>query len=71
MSFRAIPQLFGDMTAATGFNSQEFSESFKVFNRTVVMPVQQKIIDAINRILNVDAVAIEPFTLEGQENTVE
>ena len=71
VSFRAIPQLFGDMTAATGFNSQEFSESFKVFNRTVVMPVQQKIIDAINRILNVDAVIIEPFTLEGREQTIE
>lgn len=64
IAFRAIPQLFGDMTAATGFNSQEFSESFKVFNRTVVQPIQQVVVDSINRIFGTDAIQIQPFSLD-------
>ena len=72
-AFRAIPQLFGDMTAATGFNSQEFVESFKVFNRTVCKPIQQTICDSLDKIFGMDnSVAIAPFSLEDDaENVVE
>lgn len=67
-AFRAIPQLFGDMTAATGFNSQEFTESFKVFNRTVCQPIQQTICDSIDKIFNnKNSVEITPFSL-GDDN---
>ena len=67
-AFRAIPQLFGDMTAATGFNSQEFSESFKVFNRTVCQPIQQTICDSIDKIFNnKNSIEITPFSL-GDDN---
>lgn len=67
-AFRAIPQLFGDMTAATGFNSQEFTESFKVFNRTVCQPIQQTICDSIDKIFNnKNSVEIVPFSL-GDDN---
>ena len=74
-AFRAIPQLFGDMSAATGFNSQEFTESFKVFNRTVVRPVQQTICDSIDKIFGIgNSVNITPFSIEEEvkrEETVE
>ena len=73
-AFRAIPQLFGDMSAATGFNSQEFTESFKVFNRTVVRPVQQTICDSIDKIFGIgNSVNITPFSIEEvkREETVE
>lgn len=67
-AFRAIPQLFGDMTAATGFNSQEFTESFKVFNRTVCQPIQQTICDSIDKIFNnKNSIEIAPFSL-GDDN---
>lgn len=67
-AFRAIPQLFGDMTAATGFNSQEFTESFKVFNRTVCQPIQQTICDSIDKIFNnKNSIEIVPFSL-GDDN---
>lgn len=67
-AFRAIPQLFGDMTAATGFNSQEFTESFKVFNRTVCQPIQQTICDSIDKIFNnKNSIEITPFSL-GDDN---
>lgn len=72
IAFRAIPQLFGDMTAATGFNSTEFTESFKVFNRTVCLPCQQTICDSIDKIFGVkNSVTIKPFTLDGGEKTNE
>lgn len=70
-AFRAIPQLFGDMSAATGFNSQEFTESFKVFNRTVCKPIQQTICDSIDRIFGTDnSVNITPFSLEDNTEDV-
>lgn len=65
IAFRAIPQLFGDMSAATGFNSQEFTESFKIFNRTVCKPIQQVICDSIDKIFGYDSsISIIPFSLE-------
>ena len=54
IAFRAIPTLFADLSATTGFNSQEFSESFKVFNRTVCKPIQQTICDSIDKIFGSD-----------------
>lgn len=63
-AFRAIPQLFGDMSAATGFSSQEFEEAFRVFNRTVVMPVQKTVTDAVDRVFgSEESVRITPFSL--------
>lgn len=67
-AFRAIPQLFANMDAATGFSSQEFEESFKVFNRTVIKPIQQTITDAIDKIFNnTMSVTIKPFSLNVDE----
>ena len=75
IAFRAIPQLFGDMSAATGFNTTEFTESFKVFNRTVVRPIQQTICDSIDKIFGSgNSVNITPFSIEEEvkrEETVE
>lgn len=70
-AFRAIPQLFGDMSAATGFNSQEFTESFKVFNRTVCKPIQQTICDSIDKIFgNNNSINITPFSLDDDKEEV-
>lgn len=68
-AFRAIPTLFADLTATTGFNTQEFTESFKVFNKTVVRPIQQTICDSIDKIFETDdSVKITPFSLEENVN---
>ena len=54
-AFRAIPTIICRFKCTTGFNSQEFTESFKVFNRTVCKPIQQTIIcDSIDRIFGTD-----------------
>ena len=63
------------MSAATGFNSQEFTESFKIFNRTVVYPIQKTICDSIDKIFGIgNSVNITPFSIEEdvkREETVE
>lgn len=41
-AFRATPQLFGTPQKNVGFNSQEFGEAFKLFNKTVVQPIQKE-----------------------------
>lgn len=64
-SFRATPNLFGDPTSTTGFNTQEYMESFKLYNRTVVKPHQLEIKDAFNQIMSVDdCITITPFSLD-------
>ena len=64
-AFRATPNLFGLMTETTGFNEQEFAEAFKLYNRTVVKPIQKVIVDAFDKIFGVDgSITITPFNLE-------
>lgn len=64
-AFRATPNLFGLMTETTGFNEQEFAEAFKLYNRTVVKPIQKVIVDTFDKIFGVDgSITIEPFNLE-------
>lgn len=67
-AFRATPNLFGLMTETTGFNAQEFAESFKLYNRTTVRPIQNIIVDAIDKIFGVEgSITIQPFTLENND----
>ena len=64
-AFRATPNLFGLPTETTGFNQQEFAESFKLYNRTAVKPIQKVIVDTFDKIFGVDgSITIEPFDLE-------
>ena len=64
-AFRATPNLFGLPTETTGFSQQEFAEAFKLYNRTVVRPIQQIIIKSFDKIFGVDgSITIEPFSLE-------
>lgn len=68
-SFQAIPQLFGLMTAATGFSEQEFNEAYKLYNSTVVRDQQRVIGDAFDKIFGVKgSITIDPFVLGDQTN---
>ena len=62
--------IFGLPTQDTGFNDQDFKEAFKLFNKTVILPIQKKICNAFDKILGAEnAVIIEPFTIDwGDEN---
>lgn len=66
-SFRAIPLLFGLISEAnTGFSTEEFEQSFKLYNRTQIQPVQRMICDAYDKIYGQRGVlTIRPFSLSG------
>lgn len=67
--YRAIPQLFGLMVAATGFSTQEFEESYKVFNSTVIRDLQRMICDVFDKIFGVkNSINITPFSLGDNTN---
>ena len=67
-AFRATPNLFGLPTESTGFSRQEYMESFKLYNRTVVSPLQDDIIGAFNKILGVEnSITISPFNIQWDE----
>lgn len=65
ISFRATPSLFGLATADNAFNSEEYEQSFKLFNRTMVRPIQTKITSGLAKICGADVMTIDPFELEG------
>lgn len=70
-AFRANPNLFGIPTEGTGFNSEEYESAFKLFNRTMVRPIQKKIADAYDLIFGVaGSITIQPFSLEGEGETI-
>ena len=67
-SFRATPNLFGIPTKTTGVSEQEYSEAYKLFNKTVVKPMQNKIKRAFNKIFNGDVIDIIPFSVGALED---
>lgn len=69
-AFRATPNIFGLPTETTGFNAQEYAESFKLYNRTVVKPLQKKVIDVFDKIFDMKgSITIAPYSIEN--NTTE
>ena len=65
-AFRAQPLLFGlNSDVSTGFSTYEFEQTFKLYNRTQIRPVQRLIADAFDRIYGSKGVlTIKPFSLE-------
>lgn len=71
VAFQAVPSLFGLMTESKGFSTEEFEQAFKLYNRTVVKPIQKLVVDTFKKVLGGDYLAIEPFSLEeNNEETV-
>lgn len=60
-AFRANPNLFGLPTENLGFNNEEYESTFKLFNRTVVRPIQNDLI-ALFRDLGTE-IEITPFSM--------
>lgn len=70
-SFRVIPQVCGMLSESTGFNQNEFEESFKVVNSTVVVPLQNKMTNMFDKLFQTEgALTIYPFNLENNNQTV-
>lgn len=64
-AFRANPNLFGIPTDSLGFSQEEYESSFRLFNRTMIRPVQMMIADAYDKIYGrVGVLTITPFSME-------
>lgn len=69
-AFRANPNLFGIPTESLGFSQEEYESAFKLFNRTIVAPIQDTIVDAWGFATG-GTMTIAPFTLEGADTKAE
>ena len=66
-AFRANPNLFGIPTEGNGFANEQYAESFKLYNRTQIKPVQRTIADAYDKIYGQPKVlTIVPFSMDGE-----
>ena len=64
-SMRCTPNLFGLVSKNTGFNSQEYSSAFKLYQKTVIQAVQDGIKTNIDKVFGVkDGISIIPFFID-------
>lgn len=65
IAFRAYPELFGMSTEGNGFSLTEYEESFKLYNKSVVQPMQKTIVRSFETIFGEkDILTFIPFTLQ-------
>ena len=65
-AFRANPNLFGIPTEGNGFANEQYEESFRLYNRTQIRPIQRLICDTYDWIYGkVGVLTITPFSLDG------
>lgn len=68
ISFRAYPELFGMSTEGNGFSLAEYEESFKLYDKTVVQPMQKDIIRCFEKIFKQEGIiSFIPFKLNAVE----
>lgn len=65
-AFRINEVLVG-LNKQTGFSKTEFSEAFTLYNRTVIKPIQQDLIDALETVFGQKCIEIKPFTIDWGE----
>ena len=69
-SYKATPALFGIPTDDKGFAEEQYEEQFKLFNRTVIRPIQKNICNAVDKIVGGQAnLIIKPFSINWDSDT--
>ena len=68
-AFRCSPILFGVDQEKTGFNANEYMETFKIFNKTMIEPRQKIISETFDKIFEVEnCIQIKPFAINFEKN---
>ena len=73
-AFRVNPILIGLNNHNTGFNKQEFAEAFTLYQKTVIKPLQQDIVNAFNSVFGDNSIEIKQFSIDwgdGKESPIE
>src|SRR5574344_1021516 len=68
-AFRAPQQLFGTALENIGFNNQEYIQAFKIYQKTVIGPIQKIIKNAFNKIDDTIIMDITPFNISDIDDT--
>lgn len=63
-AFRMNKLLLGDGSENTGFNKQAYLESFALYQKTVIQPIQNEIEQVINGVLGEGALHFDEFTID-------
>lgn len=72
MAFGASPAIFGVEKETSGFSDEDYQQSFKLYNRTKIMPIQKKMIDLFDFILgSVGSLSIKPFSIDWSDDAKE
>lgn len=66
-AFRINKLLMGDGSESTGFSKQAYIESFALYNKTVIGPIQKEIEKVINGVLGDGALHFDKFTVDWSE----
>lgn len=70
-AFRGQPILFGLQKENNGFSQDEYLQAFALFNRSVIKPIQNAIVDVFDKITGVkNSITITPFSIEVVDNTL-
>ncbi|MBQ2175276.1 MAG: phage portal protein [Alphaproteobacteria bacterium] len=69
-AFRINHTLVG-INHSTGFNTQEFSQCFELYNKTVIKPMQEDIIGCFEKVFGKGCIEIEQFHIEWADETTE
>ena len=71
-AFRCNPAILGIQVDGNGFNDNDTKESFRLFSKVVIRPIQNTILRALNDLLENADISIEPFEIdfsdEGENN---
>lgn len=67
-AFKCNPILLGKNNTNGGFNKQEFSESFTLYQKTVIKPIQREIVDIMEKVFGAGCVEIEQFSIDWGED---
>ena len=69
ISMRCTPVLFGLPNASNGFSTDEYRDSFKIFDKTVISPIRDTILGAVNKVIGIEnGVTIAPFSIDFEES---
>lgn len=67
IAMRATPILFGLPTATNGFSTNEYRDSYKLYDKNVVNPARDIIVESIDKIIGKGAVSIVPYQITFDE----
>lgn len=62
--FRINPILVGVNKTNSGFTEQEFSNASKLYNKTVIYPLQKQLIDGFEKVFGKGCMEIKPFEIK-------